>query len=114
MSAEFLVAAGQIFGATLSVVVVLGAFRVGGTYKGVIRDVAETKDSCREIRLTLDAHGPRIQTIEHTLHGPQGENGMYGAVRDLVESVRQIKEQRIGPPDRRKAARPGKQRRKSA
>lgn len=106
MGAEFWQAAGQIFGATLSVVIVVGAFRVGGTYKGVIRDVAETKDSCRDIRATVSDLTPRIQTIEQTLHGPQGANGMYGAVRDLQVTVQEIKDQRVGPADRRRAAKP--------
>lgn len=107
-------AAGQIFGATLSVVVVVGAFRVGGTYKGVIRDVSETKTACTEIKQTLQDHSPRIFKIEQTLHGPQGQNGMYGAVRELQVTVQEIREQRVGPADRRKVARTGKPRRKSA
>lgn len=116
MSSEFWMAAGQIFGTVASVVIVVGAFKVGGTYKGVIRDVAETKTACSDIKQTLQDHSPRIFKIEQTLHGPQGENGMYGAVRELQISVQQIRDERIGPADRRSKPRPGKQdrRRRSA
>jgi len=111
MGSEFWMAAGQIFGTVASVVIVVGAFRVGGTYKGVVRDVAETKAACADIKDTLHDHSPRILKIEQTLHGPQGQNGMYGAVRELQITVQEIKDQRVGPADRRKAARP---RRRSA
>lgn len=111
---EFIVAAGQIFGTVLSGVILVGAFRVGGTYKGVIRDVAETKGDCKEIKQTLQDHSPRILKIEQTLHGPQGQNGMYGAVRELQVTVQAIRDERVGPADRRKEVRPGKPRRRSA
>lgn len=101
MGSEFWMAAGQIFGTVASVVIIVGAFKVGGTYKGVVRDVSETKADCKEIKRTLEDHSPRILTIEQTLHGPQGGNGMYLAVRELRESVQEIKEQRVGPADRR-------------
>jgi hypothetical protein len=115
MGSEFWQAAGQIFGTVASVVIIVGAFKVGGTYKGVVRDVAETKDSCSSIKTTLEDHSPRILKIEQTLHGPQGQNGMYGAVRELQITVQEIKEQLVGPADRRSAPR-GKpdRRRKSA
>lgn len=116
MGSEFWSAAGQIFGVTMSGVLVFGAFRVGGTYKGIIRDVGDTKDSCAKINTTLDSLTPRVQTIEQTLHGPQGGNGMYLAVRNLEAAMTEIREQRIGPPDRRKSPRVVKndRRRKSA
>lgn len=112
---EFLVAAGQIFGTVLSLVVLVGAVRVGRTY-GTLTANAETarKSSERTEALVIE-HGPRIQKIEQTLHGPQGQNGMYGAVRDLQISVQEIKDQRTGPADRRNAPRrPKTDRRKSA
>lgn len=111
MGTEFWQAAGQIFGVTMSGVLLFGAFRVGGTYKGVVRDVAETKTSCAEIKETLHDHSPRILKIEQTLHGPQGQNGMYGAVRELQISVQAIKDQRVGPADRRKVPRKSDRRR---
>lgn len=110
---EFLVAAGQIFGTVLSGVILVGAFRVGGTYKGVIRDVAETKGDCKEIKQTLQDHSPRILKIEQTLHGPQGQNGMYGAVKELQITVQEIRDERVGVADRRKTPRKS-DRRKSA
>ncbi|MGK2933701.1 MAG: hypothetical protein ACSLFE_00450 [Gemmatimonadaceae bacterium] len=112
MNSDALIAAGQVMGGALSLVIIAGAVKIGSTYKGVVGDVAYTKGACAEIKQTLKEHTPRIEKIEITLHGPLGDNGMYQAVRELKVGVQEIRDQRMGPADRRKESRPGKPRRR--
>lgn len=59
------------------------ALKIGIGWGVVSRDVATTKAAVDRTELTVQDVVPRVQRIEQTLHGPDGNNGLYSDVREL-------------------------------
>lgn len=80
---EFLRAFGIAFGLLAGAGVIGLVFKVGLTWGAVSRDIATTKQTVERTEVTVQDVVPRVQRIEQTLHGPDGNNGLYGDVKDL-------------------------------
>ena len=79
----FLEAFGAAFGIIAGGGVLLLAVKIGVSWGGIRNDVSTTKDAVERTEGTVGGLVPRVQAIEQTLHGPEGNNGMYSDVRDL-------------------------------
>ena len=77
---EFLQAFGTAFGILAGSGVLALFFKVGMSWGSVSRAVARTDTAVND-----PEHGlvPRVQRVEQTLHGPQGDNGLYSDVKEL-------------------------------
>lgn len=86
---EFLKAAGTAFGLVAGGAVVGLAFKIGISWNDLRRDAREGKACALDTQQTLNADiSPRLQRLEQTLHGPEGNNGLYQTVRDLDSWMR--------------------------
>ena len=93
----------QVFGVVFGIVAGLGTtfavvFKFGRVTGDLQRDVQETKAIATRTEGTVNEYGPRLQRIEQTLHGVNGENGLYSDVKELKRRV----EDRPATPMRRK------------
>lgn len=77
----------QAFGAVAGLGVVGLAIKIGIGWGVLQRDVAATAITTSETHEKVAELLPRVQKIEHTLHGPDGENGMYSDVRELKRRI---------------------------
>jgi len=85
----------QAFGAVGGLGVIGLAIRIGISWGEVSRAVTRTDKAVNdpEVGLVL-----RVQRVEQTLHGPEGNNGMYSDVKELKRRFDDLP----GVPTRRK------------
>lgn len=98
---EFLQAFGVAFGLVAGSGVLILAVRIGVTWGSVRSDLSSTKGAVERTEGKVGDLVPRVQAIEQTLHGPEGNNGMYSDVRELKRRF----EDQPGAPKRRKTDR---------
>jgi hypothetical protein len=96
--AGFLVAAGQVVGGIAGAGLLGLLFQIGLSWGEVKRDVSSTKRAVERIEPIAAEHAQALKTINQTLHGPEGGNGLYGTVKKLDERFDEI-ERRL--PDHR-------------
>ena len=71
------------FGGVVGIPVLKFIWRVAGQWADMSANVATAKATGERTEEAVGKHGERIQRIEQTLHGPEGNNGMYSALRDI-------------------------------
>jgi hypothetical protein len=81
---EFLQAFGVVFGVVAGVGTTLAiVFKFGRITGELQQDVLETKAAALSMDGKMDLLMPRVRSIEQTLHGPEGNNGLYSDVKEL-------------------------------
>lgn len=70
----------QTFGAIGGLGVIGLAIRIGISWGEVSRAVSRTDKAVNDPEIGLVS---RVQRVEQTIHGAQGDNGMYSDVKDL-------------------------------
>jgi hypothetical protein len=80
---EFLQALGTVFGIIAGGGFLVLVFKIGLSWGSVQRDVTTTKEAVERTEVTVQNVLPRVERIEQTLHGPEGNNGMYSELRDM-------------------------------
>lgn len=98
---EFLQALGTVFGIIAGGGFLVLFFRVGLSWGAVKSDVSSTKEAVDRTEATVSALVPRVASIEQTLHGPEGNNGLYSDVREMKRRL----EDRPETPKRRRSDR---------
>jgi hypothetical protein len=95
MDTEFVKAAGQVVGAIGGFGLLSLMFWIGLSWGTIKRDVATTKAAVERIEPNVAEHAQALRTVNQTLHGPEGGNGLYGTVRKLDERFDEF-ERRLG------------------
>ena len=98
MDSQFWLAAGQVVGVIGGLGLLTLMFYVGLSWGEVKSTVTTTSASVVHIETRVNEFAPRIQRIEQTLHGPDGNNGLYSDVRQIREQLREAP----GTPRRRR------------
>ena len=80
LEAGFLRAAGAAFGLVAGGGVLVATLRIGMSWGEVRQAVKRTDFAVNDPETGLV---PRVQRVEQTLHGPEGNNGLYSDVKEL-------------------------------
>lgn len=58
-------------------------WRVAGEWRAMADNVVSAKKTSERTEITVNGYGARIGRIEQTLHGPEGNNGLFQSVREI-------------------------------